>query len=348
MGMIITFIVLSTVVSFICSLLEAVFLSSTNTYVALAVKRGKKYGFLLQKLKENLNRPLTAILTINTIANTVGGAAVGAHVQRLYGDNQLAIFSGVATVVILVGGEIIPKVIGASHWKILAPFCAYLIMGLVWIVYPFVLLAEQIGKILSKHESTGVSREEFIISAEMGADEGTIRPKESVIIKNLLMLDNMKVADIMTPRSVIYAYETGTTVSSITSKLKPIRFSRVPVYRDNLDHILGMVHRYKILEEVSRDHDSVPVDDLMTPIYSISENFSVATALDQFIKRKEHIFIVVDDYGSTTGIVSLEDAIETLLGVEIVDEFDSVADMRQYALEQWRERKQKALNAIKS
>lgn len=341
MGSIILLIVVSASVSFICSILEAVFLSVSPSYIAIAVKNGRRHGKLLEHLKERLNRPISAILTINTVANTVGGAAVGAQVHKLYGDNYLALFSALATVVILIGGEFIPKVLGASNWKRLAPVAAYMIEGLILAVFPFVWLAERLARVLGQEPESTVSREEVIVTAEMGADEGSIRPKESAIIKNLLMLDNMKIADIMTPRAVMYAFESGTTVSEIMNVHKPIRFSRVPIFKDDLDHILGVVHRYKILEEVSHDRDNTKVDELMTAIHSIPENISVAAALDQFIKRHEHIFIVVDDYGSTTGIVSLEDAIETLLGVEIVDEFDSVADLRQFALDQWRERKQK-------
>lgn len=345
MSLIVIFILLSTAASFTCSLLEAVLLSSTPAYVAVAVKRKRRHGLILESLKENIHRPLSAILAINTVANTMGGAAVGAHVQSLYGDSQLAVFSGVTTFVILICGEIIPKGLGASHWKTLAPVCTYMIRWLVILVYPIVWLSEQLTKLMGGSSPNPVSREEVIVTAEMGADEGTIRPKESAIIKNLLMLDKMKVADIMTPRTVVYAFQSGTNVGEIMTNHKPIRFSRVPVFRESLDQILGVVHRYKILEEVSHDRDSVTVDALMTPIHSIPENISVAAALDQFIKRHEHIFLVVDDYGSTTGIVSLEDAVETLLGVEIVDEFDSVADLRQFAIDQWRDRKKKAQTA---
>jgi CBS domain containing-hemolysin-like protein len=331
-----------------CSLLETVILSTTHAHIQVELKKGRRYAKILEHFKDNVNRPLSAILTINTLAQTAGGAAVGAQVHKMYGDKNLAIFSGVMTILVLVVGEFAPKVIGSNHWKALAPVSAYLMKMLVIAVYPMVWLAEHLAKALGGNEDALVSREEVIVTAEMGADEGSIRPKESAIIKNLLMLDNMKVSDIMTPRAVMYAYETGATVGEIMAKHKPVRFSRIPVFHNDLDHILGVVHRYKILEAASNDHDSVRLDDIMTPIHAIPENISVAAALDQFIKRHEHIFLVIDDYGSTTGIVSLEDAIETLLGVEIVDEFDSVADLRQLALEQWRERKQKLTGSAKS
>jgi CBS domain containing-hemolysin-like protein len=345
MGTLIFLILLSCALSFICAVLEAVLLSTTPSYIAMAVKNGHHYGHLLERLKSNINRPISAILSVNTLANTIGGALVGAEVIQTYGDKFLALVSGIATVFFLIFGELAPKVIGASNWKSLAPACAYLINILIYITYPFVWLSEKLSRLVGSETESAVSREEVIVTAEMSADEGSIRPKESAIIKNLLMLDKMKVSDIMTPRSVLYAFEIGTTVADVMARNKPIRFSRIPVYRDDLDHIQGMVHRYKILEAASHDQDSIKVDDLMTPIHTVPENISVAAALDQFIKRHEHIFLAIDDYGSTTGIVSLEDAIETLLGVEIVDEFDSVADLRQLALEQWRERKQKLQNA---
>lgn len=341
MGLIILCVLLSASLSFICSILEAVLLSVSPSYIAIELKRGRRHGKILETLKERINRPISAILALNTIANTVGGAVVGAQVHRIYGDKFLATISGIATVFILIGGELAPKIIGATHWKRLAPISAYMIRALILVMLPFVWVAERMGRLLGQGPDSAVSREEVIVTAELSADEGAIRQKESTIIKNLLMLDNMKVADIMTPRSVMYAYQSGITVGEVVQQHKPIRFSRIPVYKDNVDHIEGIVHRYKILEEVSHDRDNVKIDDLMLPVHAIPGNISVAAALDQFIKRHEHVFIVIDDYGSTTGIVSLEDAIETLLGVEILDEFDSVADLRQLALEQWRDRKQK-------
>jgi CBS domain containing-hemolysin-like protein len=341
MTLVIVYASLATLVSFFCSLLEAVLLSVSPAYIAVAEKHKRKHGAILKDLKKQIDRPLAAILTLNTVSHTVGAAGVGAQVQEVYGDNYLAITSAILTIVILVLSEILPKTIGASNWKALAPVCAYLILWLMWALYPFVLLSEFLYSVFASGTKHSVTREEMIVTAEMGASEGTLRQKESNVIKNLLMLDAIKVADIMTPRSVIHAFETDKTVKDVMTENRPIRFSRVPVYEDDLDHIKGMVHRYKILEASSHDLDDLKITELMTPIHSVPENVSVSAALDQFIKRKEHIFIVVDDYGSTSGIVSLEDAVETLLGVEIVDEFDSVADMRQYALEQWRDRKNK-------
>lgn len=339
MSLLVLYFTLAVLVSFICSLLESVILSISPAYIAVAVKQGKRSGRIMQELKTQIDRPLAAILTLNTVSHTVGAAGVGAQVQHLYGEGYLTVTSVILTFIILIFSEIIPKTIGASNWKTLAPFCAYTIKGLITAVYPFVVLSEYIHKLFAKDKENTVTREEMIVTAEMGAVEGTLRPKESAVIKNLLMLDAIKVSDIMTPRSVIHAFASSKTVEEVMDENRPIRFSRIPVYEGDLDNVVGMVHRYKILEAISHDLDSLRLDKLMTPIHSIPENISVAAVLDQFIKRKEHVFLVVDEYGSLTGLVSLEDAIETLLGVEIVDEFDSVADLRQYALEQWRDRK---------
>jgi CBS domain containing-hemolysin-like protein len=341
MTLLIIYGLLALTISFVCSMLEAVILSVTPSYIGLALKSGKKYGKILENLKDQIDRPLAAILTLNTVSHTVGAAGVGAQVYNIWGDGYTAVASAVLTILILIIAEIIPKILGVSNWKLLAPFCAYLIRVLIFLMYPFVVFSEFLYKILARGEENTLTREEMIVAAEMGALDGVIRKKESNVIKNLLMLDAIKVADIMTPRSVISALEEDNTVGTVMEKHRPIRFSRLPVYKDDLDHVLGMVHRYKILDTYSQDQENLMVKELITPLHSIPENISVAAALDQFIKRKEHIFLVVDEYGSTVGLVSLEDAIETLLGVEIVDEFDSVADMRQYAVEQWRERKQR-------
>jgi CBS domain containing-hemolysin-like protein len=178
-----------------------------------------------------------------------------------------------------------------------------------------------------------------MITAEMGASHGTLNKKETTIIRNLLMLENIYVSDIMTPKSVMLTFPWNKTVGEVMTENQPIRYSRIPVYNGDLDHIEGFVHRYKILETYSQDKENMQLKEMMRPIHSVPETITVSAALDQLIFRNEHIFIAIDEYGSTAGIVTLEDAIETLLGVEIVDEFDSVVDLRQLALEQWRKRK---------
>ncbi len=264
------------------------------------------------------------------------------QVQRYFGDKMVTVMSIVLTFTILIFSEILPKILGANNWKILAPITAYCVQVMIIALYPFVSLSKWISRKVARDDvSPEITREEVIMSAEIGVEEGTVKNKESTVIKNLLMLDKIFVSDIMTPRSVFFALEDKLTVEEVAQRHKPLRFSRVPVFNGSLDHIIGMTHRYKILEALSADDHNRTIGELIIPIKSVSEQTSVSQVLDFFIKEKEHLALAVDDYGIITGLVTLEDAIETLLGVEIVDEFDSVTDMRKYAIDQWQMRKQK-------
>lgn len=341
MILLIFYFLLVTCVSFLCSLLESVILSVTPVYIAVKSKESGKTGLRLQTLKSQIDRPLAAILTINTIANTLGAAGVGAQIAALYGNYYVAIASGVLTLIILIFSEIIPKTLGTVYWKKLAPFSAFAIFTLIKLFYPFVILSEKISSLLGGDSLHKVTREEMIMTAEIGADEGTLKRKESLIIRNLLMLDKIEISDIMTPRSVVFGLEKNITIGKVFKDHKIIRFSRIPVFNETMDNIEGFLLRYKIMEAYSQDLDDLTLDKFMKPVHIVPENASVSACLDQFIKRKEHMFIVIDEYGITNGIITLEDAVETLLGVEIVDEFDSVEDMRKYARELWEERKRK-------
>ncbi len=327
-------------VSFLCSLLEAIFLSITPAYVEIAEKENWKSAKLLARHKENIDRPISAILTLNTISHTIGAAVVGALVQRHFGDEFVTLASVFLTIAILLLSEIIPKIIGASYWKELAPIAAFVIQAFILTLLPIVQLSEYLGKILNRPTTATVTREEMLANAEIGAEEGTLHKKESAIMKNLFMLNNMFVSDIMTPRSVMFALRSDETIDEVASKFKPIRFSRIPVYEGSLDQIIGLTHRYKILEALSLDRHGTKIKELTGPINSVPERMTVAAVIDLFVRKKEHLALAVDEYGIVTGLVTLEDAIETLLGVEIVDEFDNITDMRQYALDQWQIRKQ--------
>jgi len=339
MSLVFTLFLFIIVISFLCSFLEAVFLSVTAAYVALAIKEEKHFGVLLDHQKENVNKPISAILTMNTISNTLGSAAIAALVHEQYGNTGVTIASAILTFCILVFSEIFPKILGTMYWKQMAPFCAYAIQIMIFILYPIVWLSETSARALSNHEPSTVTREEMIATAELGAEDGAIHKKESAIIKNLLTLSSLYVSDIMTPRSVFFALDSEMTVEEVHQKYKPVRFSRIPVYESNLDNIIGMTMRYRIHDALSNDQDTLKVREITTPIQSVPERMTVAAVLDLLIKRKEHLALAVDEYGIVTGLVTLEDAVETLLGVEIVDELDHVTDMRQYALEQWQIRK---------
>ncbi len=339
---IITVLLITLSVSFLCSILEAVLLTSTSAYIGVLVKEGKKSGKVLEHLKENLDRPISAILTLNTICHTLGSAAIAYQVHVTYGDAAVTTASVALTFLILIFSEIIPKSLGSAHWKTLAPFSAYSIQFLIIALLPFVIISEWIGKMfVSESEVPEVSREELLMTSEIAHEEGSLKGKENNIIKNLLMLDKIFVSDIMTPRSVFFALDKEQTVEEVFAKYRPLRFSRIPVYDESLDNIIGMTFRYKIHEALSNDLHDKPIADLVTPISSIPERMTVSQVLDFFIREKEHIALAVDEYGVTVGLVSLEDAVETLLGVEIVDELDSVEDMRKFALDQWQQRKQR-------
>jgi CBS domain containing-hemolysin-like protein len=342
MGNIFTLFFVVLGVSFLCSLLESIFLSVTSTHVAWALKEGKAYSKLLENLKDKVNRPLAAILTANTITNTVGSAAIATQVYDLYGNLGVSIMSGVLTLAILIFAEIFPKILGAHYWKSLVGFAVYTIQALIFILYPVVWFSEKVALPFWRKDANLVTREEVIAAAELGVEDGSIRQKESTIIKNLLTLNSLYVSDIMTPRSVFFAIEENETVEEVFRKHRPIRFSRIPVYKENLDHVVGLTMRHKIHEALSSDQHQTRVGDLITPIQVVSERMTVAGLLEFLIKKKEHLALVLDDYGMVVGLVTLEDAVESLLGMEIVDELDTVTDMRQYAIEQWKSRKEQA------
>ena len=343
MTALITYFVTALVVSFLCSLLESVLLSISITHVSVLEKNGSHSGKIMAELKENINRPLAAILTINTIANTVGAAGVGAQTMVLYGNEWVAVASGILTLSILIFSEIIPKTIGAVYNKSLSSFTAYTVRSLMVIAYPFVVLSESMAGLIHSGENGGeskASREELLAMAEISEDEGSIDEQEGDIIENLMKLDEIAIEEVMTPRSVVFALNQNRTVGEVVEKHSPIAFSRIPVFDEDLDNVIGLVNRYTLVNEQAEDRFDIKMSELMKPIHTVKESKSVSDVLDQFVKRRQQIFMVTDDFGTTTGLISLEDAIETLLGVEIVDEHDNVVDMRKLATAKMIEKEQ--------
>jgi CBS domain containing-hemolysin-like protein len=300
---------------------------------------GKKLSYF----KENINRPLSAILSLNTIANTVGAASIGAITLIEFGSSWVAIMSGVLTLSILIFSEIIPKTIGALYWKRILIPATFAVQVLITMTYPLVVLLELLSKWLAK-EGNGdkVSREEVIAMAELGEDEGTIEESESTVIENVLMLDDIPVEEVLTPRSVVFALDKTSSVREVLEKYNDIEFSRIPVYEEELDNIIGIVRRHVLLKSKAEDQFDVTMGELAKPIHTVEENDSVGDVLDEFVKRREHLFMVKDQFGQVAGLITLEDAIETLLGIEIVDETDSVVDMRKLALDNWRKKRWKS------
>ncbi len=338
MGLLVLAVVLTVGISFVCSLLEAVILSITPAYVAVRIKEGRRSGQILDRLKKRINRPLIAILSVNTITHTGGSATISLLVLHSWGEKEVAVASGILTFLILVVSEILPKTIGASYWKQIAPLSAYLINALVIVTFPIVFLMENLVRFIGGKKQKIISRAEIIESAELGATEGSLKRHESVVIKNLLMLNKVLVSDIMTPRGEMTVFPADATVDSLMSEHMPLRFTRVPVYSGSIDNIVGVVHRFRIMDAAAREHHDLYVRDLMSPIEKVDENISVAQVLDLFILRNRHLFIVINEQGTVDGLVTMEDAIETLLGVDIVDEFESVGDVRRYAAEMLKKR----------
>jgi CBS domain containing-hemolysin-like protein len=330
-------------ISFLCSLLESFILSVTHAHISLVSKDRPALGKKLSHFKENINQPLSAILSLNTIANTVGAASVGAITLVEFGSNWVAIMSGILTLCILIFSEIIPKTVGALYWKKILVPATFAVQVLIIMTYPLVVFLEFVSKWLAKAENEDkVSREEVIAMAELGEDEGTIEESESTVIENVLMLDDISVEEVLTPRSVIFAVNKTNSVREVLDKYNDIEFSRIPVYEDGLDNIIGIVRRHVLLKSKAEDQFDVTMGELAKPIHAVEENDSVGDVLDEFVKRREHLFMVKDQFGQVAGLVTLEDAIETLLGVEIVDETDSVVDMRKLALDNWRKKRLKS------
>lgn len=331
MTLLLFYMALAIGISYLCSLLESTLLSLNFSYIEVLKKEKPAVGEMLSKLKKEVSVPLSAILIVNTIANTVGAAGVGAEAARLFGIEYMFYVSAILTLLILFLSEIIPKTIGAIYWKELAPIAAYLIRFLIFITYPLVVVSLFVTrKIAGSHKGHHMTREEFLQSALLGEDAGIIDEKESDIIENTLQLSKSKVYDILTPRSVVFAVDKDLTVREVLLKEEVHKFSRIPVYEGSIDNVIGMVMAKKIFQKAIINQD-VAIETIMQPIFSIHENIPVSYALDMFIKRREHMFVVVDSYDQTEGIVTLEDCIETVLGVEIMDEADTTEDMQAFA-----------------
>jgi CBS domain containing-hemolysin-like protein len=320
-------------VSFLCSILESILLSTNLSYVSVLEKKNKKAGQLLKKLKTDIDVSIASILILNTIANTLGATAIGVQAQNVFeGDKTIVmVVSIILTFMILFFAEIIPKTIGAVHWKLLAPYAARIINIFIFITYPIILITQFVTKKIGSDNSDTISREELIHTTLLSEEEGVIGDLESDIIENTLTLNNMKVRDILTPRSVMYAIDKNTPIKDIIEDKRTFKFSRVPVYEDTIDNIIGIVLTKKLFKQALIDKD-VAVETIMKEVTPLNENIPVSKALNMFIQKKEHMFVVYDSYDQTEGIVTLEDCIETLLGLEIMDESDTTADMRRLAL----------------
>jgi len=309
-------------------------------------------GNLMNKMQEDIDKPLSAILTLNTFAHTIGAVGVGVQAGKLFGSNYIQLFSfevsyesmiaGAMTLAILVLSEIIPKTIGANFWKQLTPFTVRSLQVLMLILAPFVWLAKWITRLFIKEQGRSVfSRADLAAMADAGLKSGALDREEKSIIQNLLRLENIKVRDIMTPRSVIMMADDELSVSELYDELKPLVFSRIPVFHENPDNITGLILKDHILENLAQDRHNVKAHEIKRDILFIEDNISVAKLMDSLILNREHLAMVADGFGSVVGLVTMEDLFETLLGFEIVDESDKIEDLQKFALEKWKKRTSK-------
>ncbi|QCE41084.1 CNNM domain-containing protein [Psychroserpens sp. NJDZ02] len=333
--------------SFLCSILEAVLLSVTPTFINLKKKEGKSFATNLEELKKDVDRPLIAILTLNTIAHTVGAILVGKEAEGLYGNGDgygVFIVSAVMTLLILVASEIIPKTIGATYWKSLAGFTTtalnILIFPLKWtgLLWLMQLTTKLIG---GKGHGSVLSREGFLVMADMAHDEGVFEGNESKIIKNLLTFKEVFAKNVMTPRTVMKSENEETTVEDFFNRNMNLRFSRIPVYSETEDNIKGLVLKDEIFKEMALGNGSKKLVELKRDIIIVDRNLPIPTLFEQLVETRNHMALVVDEYGSVSGIVTMEDVIETLLGMEIMDESDNVSDLQSLARKSWESRAKK-------
>lgn len=343
MGLLIFYLCLALFISFLCSLLEAGLLSITPSYIESEEQRGTKLGKQLKVLKSNVDRPLAAILSLNTIAHTVGAAGVGVQGAIVFGEEYLGVISGVLTLLILVLTEIIPKTIGVSYWRSLTGFTASTLQVLIFIMYPLVLLSQVITKMFSRNKKPhSVSRAEIYAMADIGHKEGIFEEIESRILKNLIHLKSIRVEDIMTPRTVVVTSPENRTLSDLFKNHKDfLRFSRIPVYHEHIDNITGFILKNDLLDKLANDKHDLKLMDIKRDLMIVNENMRLPELFDKLIAEKEQIALVVDEYGGMSGIVTLEDLLETILGLEIVDESDNTQDMQEYARQRWKQRAKK-------
>lgn len=358
MGLLVFYAVISIFFSFLCSILEAVLLSITPTFLNLKKKEGKSYADNLEVLKKDVDRPLIAILTLNTIAHTVGAILVGVQAKvayaELYGtdrrsilgvefteDIMVGVVSTIMTILILVASEIIPKTIGATYWKELANFTStalnILIFPLKWsgILWILQLTTKLIG---GKGHGSVLSREGFAAMAEIAHEEGVFEESESKVIKNLLNFKDVQAKDVMTPRTVMKTENETTTVETFFNANSNIRFSRIPIYTDDSDNIIGLVLKDDVFKEMAFGNGNKLLSELKRNIIIVNRSLPIPKLFEQLVESRNHMALVVDEYGSVSGLVTMEDVIETLLGLEIMDESDNVSDLQLLARKSWETR----------
>lgn len=344
MGILFTYLTIALFFSFLCSILEASLLSTTPIFINMKIREGKKYARILENYKKNIDLPLAAILTLNTFAHTIGAAGVGSQAQKLWGEEYLTLTSVVLTLIILIASEIVPKTLGAIYWKRLGNFTVISLRIMIYSpLYPFIVLTNFVTRILRKdpERTSIISQTEFRAITDSVIEEGIIEDEESQLLQNLMKFKHIKVRSIMTPQVVIVAAEEKTPIEEFYESHEDIPFSRIPVYRQELNDFTGFVLKDELMEMIIEEKGDQPLKAIARPINIVNEEMPIIKLFYKLIDLKAHIAMVVDEYGQVAGLVTMEDVFETLIGLEIVDEMDNVEDMQVLARKNWEERARK-------
>lgn len=344
MTLLLVFLLSAMCISFLCSTLESSLMSTPISYILMREDEGYKPATLFKQYKTDTERPLAAILSLNTIANTIGAAGVGQQATLLFGSRWFGLVSAITTILILIFSEIIPKTLGTTRWKSLMGFTAKTIRVLIILMFPFVKLIELISGLFTKKEQDAtVSREEVLAMANVGEEEGVIEKDENKIIQNIIKLDNVKAEEVMTPRVVASTAPESMTLREYYEDDQFDHHSRIPVYAESPEYITGYVLRDDALENLAEDKFNMTLGEIKREMPFFNEEKSISDIWDSMLKQKSQIALIIDEYGCFQGILTMEDIIETVFGLEIIDESDEVTDMQQYARERWQQRQKRHL-----
>lgn len=347
MELILLYLFIALGISFVCSIMEAVLLSTPMSFISIKVNEGYKSAKLLMQLKTDIDKPISAILSLNTVAHTIGAAGVGSEAVKVFGEAYFGVISAILTILILIVSEIIPKTIGANYWRSLSLKSARLIQWMIYLCYPLVWMSEFITKLITPNNSeVTFSKAELSAMVDAGVKEGVFNPKENRVIQNLIKLEGIKVREVMTPHSVTGTANECDTVKDFYANKSLLPYSRIPLYTADREYISGYVLFQDVLDKLTNDMFEVSLREIKRSIMVVSELESVSSTWEKMLENKEHIALVVNEYGAFEGIITLEDVVETILGLEIIDEKDTVVDMQQLAREKWEERMAKYKNLI--
>lgn len=346
MGLLLLFLFMAMGISFLCSLLESVLMSTPISYISMREEEGDRNAKLFARLKDDIDRPIAAILSLNTIANTIGAAGVGRQATLLFGSEWFGLVSAITTILILLFSEIIPKTIGTTRWRHLL-WLSRIMNFLIYAMYPLVVLIQYLSRVFTPEDADiTISREEVSAMANIGEEEGVFDKTENKVIQNIIKLDDIKAYDVMTPRVVSNIAPESMTLRQFYKNPDLSHNSRIPVYAESPEFITGYVMRYDVLKNLADDKFNMRLRDIKRDIAMFNEETSVSDIWESLLKTKDQIALIIDEYGCFQGILTLEDIIETILGMEIIDENDTVSDMQQYARERWEQRQKQRKHLI--